>query len=58
MGFKERTDAFDFNVALQDFAKRMDRKAHPEPAPAELPKVDYSLKKGEKMKIKLNINKK
>lgn len=58
MGFKERTDAFDFNVALQDFAKRMERKSQPEPPPEALPKVDYSLKKGEKVKIKLNIGKK
>jgi len=54
MGFTERTDAFDFNVALQEHAKEVKRRTelaegrlHPEPA------KDYSLKQGETIKVHL-----
>ncbi|GAA5810078.1 hypothetical protein MFLAVUS_003496 [Mucor flavus] len=54
MGFQERTDAFDFNVALQDFVKQLraekeaiDRATHADTTP----KKDYSLKEGQTINI-------
>lgn len=58
LGFAERTDSFDFNVALQDYTKRF--RASLEPAsPADehslhlptRPKNDYSLKEGQTFSI-------
>lgn len=57
MGFPERTESFDFQVALQSVAKRA---SNPQPAededlpvkPAAPPK-DYSLKEGQTFSIKL-----
>ncbi|KAI8990173.1 adaptin ear-binding coat-associated protein 1 [Pilobolus umbonatus] len=50
MGFQERSDAFDFNVTLQDFEKqlRAEEKAVETNA---LPKKDYSLKEGQTINI-------
>ncbi|KAI8388793.1 adaptin ear-binding coat-associated protein 1 [Radiomyces spectabilis] len=54
MGFQERSDAFDFNVALQDFAKQLraeeaaeNRAVHG----SDAPKQDYSLKEGQTINI-------
>ncbi|XP_065891198.1 adaptin ear-binding coat-associated protein 2-like [Dysidea avara] len=54
MGFSDRGDAFDFNVALQDHFKWVKQskeivKEQQNPAPAK----DYSLKQGEKIKINI-----
>ncbi|KAA1469379.1 adaptin ear-binding coat-associated protein 1 NECAP-1 [Dentipellis sp. KUC8613] len=62
MGFAERSDSFDFNVALQDYTKRW--KAHlnppsptsddkPSPHIPAGPKKDYSLKEGQTFSISI-----
>ncbi|KAG2041906.1 hypothetical protein BDR03DRAFT_1089099 [Suillus americanus] len=61
MGFAERTDSFDFNVALQDYTKRLKAALSP-PSPDEEspsphipagPKKDYSLKEGQTFSISI-----
>ncbi|OAX40271.1 adaptin ear-binding coat-associated protein 1 NECAP-1 [Rhizopogon vinicolor AM-OR11-026] len=61
MGFTERTDSFDFNVALQDHTKRSKAALNP-PSPSEEspsphvavgPKKDYSLKEGQTFSISI-----
>ncbi|EIW84846.1 adaptin ear-binding coat-associated protein 1 NECAP-1 [Coniophora puteana RWD-64-598 SS2] len=61
MGFAERTDSFDFNVALQDYTKRCKARLNP-PSPTEEtpsphvptgPKKDYSLKEGQTFSINI-----
>ncbi|KAG1778487.1 hypothetical protein EV702DRAFT_1093561 [Suillus placidus] len=61
MGFAERTDSFDFNVALQDYTKRLKAALSP-PSPSEEtpsphipagPKKDYSLKEGQTFSISI-----
>jgi len=58
MGFAERSDSFDFNVALQDYTKRFKAALNPEPSLDEPsphvpagPKKDYSLKEGQTFSI-------
>ncbi|KAI0076473.1 adaptin ear-binding coat-associated protein 1 NECAP-1 [Panus rudis PR-1116 ss-1] len=58
MGFLERTDSFDFNVALQDYTKRWRARMNPateedKPSPhiPAGPKKDYSLKEGQTFSI-------
>ncbi|KAF8077776.1 adaptin ear-binding coat-associated protein 1 [Lyophyllum atratum] len=58
MGFAERSDSFDFNVALQDYTKRAKTTLNPEPSSDEPsphvpagPKKDYSLKEGQTFSI-------
>ncbi|KAI7903666.1 uncharacterized protein BX663DRAFT_507256 [Cokeromyces recurvatus] len=54
MGFQERSDAFDFNVTLQDFVKqlRAEKEANERTAQASTtPKMDYSLKEGQTINI-------
>ncbi|KAG7448220.1 adaptin ear-binding coat-associated protein 1 NECAP-1 [Guyanagaster necrorhizus] len=60
LGFAERTDSFDFNVALQDYSKRYRAALHPSHSEVEEipsphvpagPKKDYSLKEGETFTI-------
>ncbi|KAL1921062.1 uncharacterized protein VTP21DRAFT_11697 [Calcarisporiella thermophila] len=58
MGFRERTEAFDFNVALQDHVKHV--KAEQEAAERKaadvanpVPKKDYSLKEGQTISISI-----
>ncbi|KAJ7633006.1 adaptin ear-binding coat-associated protein 1 [Roridomyces roridus] len=61
MGFQERTDSFDFNVALQDYTKRRKAALNPsteasdEPSPhiPAGPKKDYSLKEGQTFSINI-----
>ncbi|KAI9013233.1 adaptin ear-binding coat-associated protein 1 NECAP-1 [Gaertneriomyces semiglobifer] len=52
MGFPERSAAFDFNVALQDWSGRSTR-AQPKPDARPEPKLDYSLKEGQTISIKI-----
>ncbi|KAI9571377.1 hypothetical protein HD554DRAFT_2017061 [Boletus coccyginus] len=62
MGFAERSDSFDFNVALQDFTKRAKAALNP-PSPTSSdtpsphipsgPKKDYSLKEGQTFSISI-----
>ena len=54
IGFPERSWAFDFQVALQDFTKRLSTESSQstkEPTP--IPKLDLSLKQGQTIKISL-----
>ncbi|KAI0784369.1 hypothetical protein C8Q75DRAFT_810146 [Abortiporus biennis] len=61
MGFLERTDSFDFNVALQDYTKRWRSRQNPgaaeenKPSPhiPAGPKKDYSLKDGQTFSINI-----
>ncbi|TFY73446.1 hypothetical protein EWM64_g10565 [Hericium alpestre] len=62
MGFAERTDSFDFNVALQDYTKRFKARLNPPSPTAEDslsphvpagPKKDYSLKEGQTFSISI-----
>ncbi|KAH7923555.1 adaptin ear-binding coat-associated protein 1 NECAP-1 [Leucogyrophana mollusca] len=62
MGFQERTDSFDFNVALQDYTKRAKAALNPPTPTTETspsphipagPKKDYSLKEGQTFSISI-----
>ncbi|KAI0664695.1 adaptin ear-binding coat-associated protein 1 NECAP-1 [Cubamyces menziesii] len=61
MGFLERTDSFDFNVALQDYTKRWRARMNPSEAPSDQPsphipagpKKDYTLKEGQTFSISI-----
>jgi len=59
IAFNERNDAFDFNVALSEFKSECDREkqAATESTAASGPSADFTLKEGEKIKIKLNKKK-
>jgi adaptin ear-binding coat-associated protein 1/2 len=52
MGFPERDDAFDFNVALSDWEKHLQGAADSVAAAAAAPQHDFSLKAGETIKVK------
>ncbi|KAL0097533.1 adaptin ear-binding coat-associated protein 1 [Phycomyces blakesleeanus] len=56
MGFQERSDAFDFNVALQDFTKQLiaEKKASERAVEVDnTPKKDYSWKEGQTINISI-----
>ncbi|KAJ4352320.1 uncharacterized protein N0V89_007668 [Didymosphaeria variabile] len=62
MGFEERTEAFDFNIALQDARRALGFEANPNAAgpgrkaaakSADEPKRDFSLKEGQTISINL-----
>ncbi|CAF1025695.1 unnamed protein product [Didymodactylos carnosus] len=60
MGFNDRSDSFDFNVALQDHfkylkqAKQIEQEQkHPEQVTDRQPKLDLSFKEGQTIKINL-----
>eukprot|EP00761_Pharyngomonas_kirbyi_P013950 gb/GECH01013980.1/.p1 GENE.gb/GECH01013980.1/~~gb/GECH01013980.1/.p1 ORF type:complete len:227 (+),score=76.23 gb/GECH01013980.1/:1-681(+) len=55
IGFSERTDAFDFNVALQEHKKRVDMMHAPEPDLKQTPSEDYSIQDGESITVDLNV---
>ncbi|KAF8516774.1 hypothetical protein JB92DRAFT_3142443 [Gautieria morchelliformis] len=66
IGFLERSESFDFNVALQDYTKRFKAAQNP-PSPTSTtpsphlppgPKKDYSLKEGQTFSINLNLGSK
>jgi hypothetical protein len=54
IGFAERGDAFDFNVALQDHQKHVQR-AHQPVEESNEPAIDYSLNPDEKISVKINV---
>ena len=57
IGFQDRGDAFDFNVALQDHFKWLKQEEKAAEAAAELdqgPKLDLGFKEGQTIKIQLN----
>ena len=59
VGFKERSDAFDFNVALQDFIKYKSGASKPSAIlSADYTPKDYSLKEGQTITVKLKTSKK
>lgn len=62
LGFEDRSDSFDLNVALQDHFKRVTQEqeqANNEGKEDEnAPKIDLSLKEGQTIKVNLNIGKK
>lgn len=56
MGFNERGDAFDFNVALQEHRKQIQRDREIEAAREKMknePALDLSLKQGEKIRVNI-----
>ncbi|ORY27355.1 hypothetical protein BCR39DRAFT_538448 [Naematelia encephala] len=56
MGFQERGDSFDFQVALQSVAKRSSQSTETDPSAPPIPKAppkDYSLKQGQTFTIKI-----
>lgn len=55
LGFRERSDAFDFNVALQDHVKQVTSGAQGDGgvAATSAPALDLSLKQGETLKINI-----
>lgn len=60
MGFTERTDAFDFNAALQDHKRYVRERIEGEEAAKRLesaPQKDYSLKEGQTIRVNVNIKK-
>jgi len=65
MGFNDRSDSFDFNVALQDHFKYLkqarkieeEQKQDPQHLLEQHPKLDLSFKEGQTIKINLNKNK-
>eukprot|EP00049_Salpingoeca_infusionum_P024190 m.15114 g.15114 ORF g.15114 m.15114 type:complete len:269 (-) comp6514_c0_seq1:172-978(-) len=56
VGFQERADAFDFNMALQDFKKGLTREK--EASKPYVAQNDCSLKEGETIKIAFKMKKK
>lgn len=55
IAFNERSDAFDFNVALSTFRTEQEREQKGTSAFADTPHQDFSIKSGEKIKIKLVV---
>lgn len=53
IAFNERNDAFDFNVALNEFKQEIEREKKATSWSQSTPTQDFSLKNGEKLKIKL-----
>ncbi len=53
IAFNERNDAFDFNVALNEFKNELQREQTATMMASSTPSQDFSLKSGEKIKIKL-----
>lgn len=53
MAFNERNDAFDFNTSLQDAQREREAANEPAAALPGLPEKDYSIKEGEKIRVKI-----
>ncbi|KAI9292452.1 adaptin ear-binding coat-associated protein 1 NECAP-1 [Neoconidiobolus thromboides FSU 785] len=52
LGFEDRSEAFDFNVTLQDFIRHKTNET--EDKALNLPAVDYSLKEGQTISLNLS----
>ncbi|KAL9641919.1 hypothetical protein ABK040_000295 [Willaertia magna] len=55
IGFSERSEAFDFNVALQDHQKLVKRLHEQQENPQVEEQKDYSLQEGEKIKVNIKV---
>jgi hypothetical protein len=53
MAFNERNDAFDFNTSLQDAQREREAAKEPAVTVPGLPEKDYSIKDGEKIRVKI-----
>jgi len=53
IGFQERNDAFDFNVALQDFVRQTKAASQPIQKPQPIAPLDLALKEGEVISINI-----
>lgn len=53
MAFNERNDAFDFNTSLEDAKREREAAKDPQPILPGLPAKDYSIKEGEKIRVKI-----
>ncbi|XP_017490258.1 PREDICTED: NECAP-like protein CG9132 [Rhagoletis zephyria] len=60
IGFVDRSDSFDLNVALQDHFKilQMESDSSGKEAESSAPKLDLGFKEGQTIKVNLNIGKK
>ncbi|GBG72170.1 hypothetical protein CBR_g11103 [Chara braunii] len=59
LGFRERTQAYDFNAALQDHLKYVNRKKEAEEVAEEYkhkPSADYSLKEGQTLRLEIRTS--
>jgi hypothetical protein len=50
MGFQDRSEAFDFQIALQDFTRSV---SSIKPEKKEGEKIDFSLKEGQTISLKI-----
>jgi len=53
IGFKQRSEAFNFKVALQDFENQGTRQAKAEEYLSSLPSQDYAIPQGKSIHVKL-----
>lgn len=58
IGFGDRSDSFDLNVALQDHFKWIKKEKQISEEPATSPALDLGFKEGETIKINMKITKK
>lgn len=55
LGFGDRSDSFDLNVALQDHFKWLKKEKQISEEPASGPSLDLGFKEGETIKINMKI---
>eukprot|EP01044_Picomonas_judraskeda_P012115 COSAG03_NODE_1710_length_3619_cov_3.793750_3_plen_115_part_00 len=53
MGFTDRSHAFDFNAAIQDFRRELNAEQEALKPKVEGPKLDLTLKEGQTIKVKI-----
>jgi len=56
IGFKERSEAFNFKVALQDFENQGNREAKAEEYLSSIPSQDFSIPQGKSIHVKLAVS--
>jgi len=54
IGFSERSDSFDFNVAIQDHFKQCKQEEEVKNAPLDQPALDLGLKEGQRFRLNFN----